>query len=73
MNQSITNIIDKLKERVSEFADAGAAAGAAWRNAFNEMVADIMSSTDSYFANVPSAQAATMMQSPSIMYRSTKA
>ena len=65
MNQSTTNILDKLKERVSEFADAGASAGAAWRNAFNEMVADIMSSTDSYSANVASAQAATMMQSPS--------
>jgi len=66
MNQSTTNILDKLKERVSEFADAGASAGAAWRNAFNEMVADIMSSTDSYSANVASAQAATMTQSPSI-------
>lgn len=65
MNKSTTNILDKLKERISEFAVVGASAGTAWRNAFNEMVADIMSSTDSYSASVTSAQAASAPQSSS--------
>lgn len=65
MNNSTTTMVNKLLERVSEYATAGREAGNAYADAFNSAVASIMASTSSYSASV-SAKTASAAQGSSV-------